>query len=177
MGVAVDVGASLFVALDSIARDGVEAALRALNIGGAIGSGPAGIVDSLMTLVCGEGTPGSLDQGIARHACDELFIEMYDAGVTLETLAVEQVPIFIQMFAAEAAYAQIERDIADKIIDVPRNEAEAISLQRTLRDLVGEAIKLELPIEPSSRHTIADVREAIASAYRSAFVVFGSGAK
>jgi len=177
LGAAVDVGARLFNALDQIARDGIEAALRQLHLDSALGGGPAAMVDAIMTLVCGENTAGSLDESLARHACDEMFMNMYGSGATLETLQPNQVPALIRSFAIEAVYAQIERDIATDILEVPKSEDDARQMQHELRDIIGDSIRLELPNEAETRYTVGQVREAIALSYRDAFQIFRTNSR
>ncbi len=177
LGVAVDVGARLFQVLDRVAREGLEAALHAF--GRSLNETSAGAVaDALMTLVCEDaalGLEGILDESMARAACDETFISLYEQGILLSELRPEQVPDVIRSFAINAACLMITRDIATSLIDRPRTEQEVGSLQNTLQSVIASSMLLELPSSAVSETTIGELRRSIASAYDNAFRILGAG--
>lgn len=176
LGVAVNVGARLFQVLDRVARDGLEAALRAF--GRVVDEQSAGAVaDALMTLVCEDaavGLEGILDESMARAACDETFIGLYERGVRISELTPEQVPDVICSFAINAACLMITRDIATALVDRPRTEEEARTLHTTLESVIASSMRLELPTLGPTTYTIRDIREAIGAAYNDAFRILGA---
>lgn len=171
LGLASDIGARLFEALDRIARDGFDAALAALGL--RLDERSAGAVaDALMTLVCAEAAgaiEGVLDENMARCACDETFISLYEQGISLTSLTPEDVPAVIQSFAINAASLLITRDIATMVVDSPRTEEESRTLQMTLKSVIESSMRLELPA--ASGRTIRQVRDAIGRSYRDAFQI------
>lgn len=171
LGVAVDIGARLFDALDRIARDGFDAALTALGLSVSDRSAAA-IADSLITLVCEDATrgiDGILDESMARAACDETFIALYQEGISLASLSPDQVPMVIQNFAVNAACLLITREIGTAIIDRPRTEEQARTLQSTLKSVIESSLRIELPNRGAGSFTIRDFRDAIKNAYENAF--------
>jgi hypothetical protein len=173
LGVAVDVGARLFMVLERIAREGFEAALSTLAVTLTEQSAGA-IADALMNLVCGDAAAnleGILDESMARCACDETFIELYQQGISLTNITVDLVPDIIRSFATNAACLLITHEIGTMLVDRPRTEQESRTLQSTLRSVVEMSMRLELPVTPTSNHTVRDVREAISIAYRDAFQI------
>jgi hypothetical protein len=173
LGVAVDVGARLYQALERIARNGLDAALQQLGL--QLNERSAGAVaDALITLVCEESVPniaGVLDESLARAACDETLIALYQQGVTLATLTPEQVPAVIQSFAVNAACLLITREIATTIIDRPRTEAQVQTLQSTLRSVIESSMRMQLPAPRASDYTVQEIRSAVAEAYQNAFQI------
>jgi hypothetical protein len=131
-----------------------------------------------MTLVCEDaalGLEGILDESMARAACDETFISLYEQGILLSELRPEQVPDVIRSFAINAACLMITRDIATSLIDRPRTEQEVGSLQNTLQSVIASSMLLELPSSAVSETTIGELRRSIASAYDNAFRILGAG--
>ena len=177
LGLAVDVGARLFQVLDRVAREGLEAALKAF--GRSLDEQSAGAVaDALMTLVCEDtalGLEGVLDESMARAACDETFIGLYEQGIRIADLKPEQVADVIRAFAINAACLMITRDIASSLVDRPRTEEEARSLQSTLESVIASSMRLELPTVDGAPYTIREVRDAISAAYNDAFRILGAG--
>jgi len=177
LSLASDVGARLYEALDRIARDGFDAALAALGIELNDRSVSA-IADALMSLVCDAGAgalDGILDVSMARAACDETFIALYERGASLTALTVESVPGVIQSFAVNAACLLITRDIATTIVDNPRTETESRDLQSTLKAVVESSMQLNLPSRTSAGYTIRDIRHAITTSYQDAFQILLAG--
>lgn len=177
LGVAVDVGARLYQVLDRIARQGLETALR--EFGTEINERSAGAVaDALITLVCEEAAPnigGVLDESLARAACDETLIALYQQGLTLTTLTPEQIPAVIQAFAVNAACLLIAREIGTELVDRPRTESETRDLQAILHSVVESSMRMNLPAGDVSNHTIRDVRTAVRDAYQDAFQILRAG--
>jgi hypothetical protein len=177
LGVALNVGARLYQVLDRVARDGLDAALQALGI--VVDANSAGAVaDALMTLVCADaaaGLEGLLDESLARVACDETFIELYQNNKRLSELTPQDVPDVVRSFATNAATMLITREIGASLIDRPRTEEESRTLRSTLRSVIESSIRLELPGGTSDNYTVSDVREAINVAYHDAFRILGAG--
>lgn len=173
LGLASAVGARLFEALDRIARDGFDAALAALGL--RLDERSAGAVaDALMTLVCAEAVgaiEGVLDENMARCACDETFISLYEQGISLTSLTPEAVPEVIRSFAINAASLLITRDIFTTVIDLPRTEEESRTLQTTLNAVIESSMRLELPTTGTGSYTVREVRDAIGRSYRNAFQI------
>jgi hypothetical protein len=177
LGLATDIGARLFDALDRIARDGFDTALDALGID--LNEHSAGAVaDALMTLVC-DGAAGDiagvLDENMARCACNETFISLLQQGVSLTALTAADVPAVIQSFAANAACLLITRDIFTSAVNSPRTEEEVRTLETTLKAVVETSMRLELPAGGPGTYTIRDVRGAIDRSYRDAFQILQAG--
>jgi len=177
LGVALNVGARLYQVLDRVARDGLDAALQALGIVVDVNSAGA-VADALMTLVCADaaaGLEGLLDESLARVACDETFIELYQNNKRLSQLSPQDVPDVVRSFATNAATMLITREIGASLIDRPRTEEESRAMRSTLRSVIESSIRLELPGGASNSYTVRDVREAINVAYRDAFRILGAG--
>jgi adenosyl cobinamide kinase/adenosyl cobinamide phosphate guanylyltransferase len=170
LDLATGVGARLFVALDRIAREGFDAALA--GIGVTVNEQGAGaLVDALTTLVlenAAEGLDGILDESMARAACIETFIALYESGLSITELSAEQVPSIVRSFAINAAAILVSKEIGTALVDRPRTEEQVRDLQSTLRSVIDASMQMELPTA-GSEYTIRDVRSAISKAYENAF--------
>ncbi|MHB8391239.1 MAG: hypothetical protein ACYDA1_00075 [Vulcanimicrobiaceae bacterium] len=177
LNVAADVGARLYQVLDRIARNGLDNALEMFGARPSENS-VAAIADALMTLVCLGGAGdlvGILDESMARAACDETFIELYESGSSLANLTPDQVPKVIQSFAVNAACLLITREIGTAVVDRPRTENESRDLQSSLKSIISSAMSLNLAPRTSGEYTIRELRDAISGAYRDAFRIISAG--
>jgi hypothetical protein len=177
LSVATNVGAHLFLVLDQIARAGLDAALKDLGV--SLNERTVGaLVDALVTLVRengDEGLVGILDESMARAACIETFIEVYESEMSLTALTPDQVPLILRSFAVNAATLLVSREIGTSLVDKPRTEGEVREMQSTLRSVIESSIQIELPSTNSGQHTVRDVRDAILHAYENSFRILRAG--
>lgn len=124
-----------------IGRDGVETALRRLNLQQLIGGTPQDMFIGLTEVICRDG--GAIDEAIARQAWLETAAEVDKLGVEdLSKLTADQVCEIFLTFVAHAIEIHLYQQIgingfaaAQSLADIERTDAELRSyIERAVRD-------------------------------------------
>jgi hypothetical protein len=139
MGASRAAGARLLNFLADAQARGVGEALRSIDLESLAGRPAAEIFIGLADYICpGAGT---VDDGIAREAYVETVIDLAEAGlVDLNTFTLDQMETVFELFATHAIEARICNDIGTKAVMMPADAAEAIRVERQLRDFVRGAV-------------------------------------
>jgi hypothetical protein len=153
MGSSRAVGGQLLNFLSDAVARGAHAALRALNLEALAGRPIEAIFLGLTDYVCPDG--GTVDEGIARESFIETIADLADAGITdLDGLTVDQMQTVFELYATNAIEARLCNDIGAKIISMPSDVREAVSVQAQLHDFIRRGVADALTVAQVNIQTL-----------------------
>lgn len=125
--------------LSNARSQGVQEALKFLNLENLAGNSIEHIFLGLADYVCPEG--GTVDDGIARDAFVETIANLAELGIVdLESLTAEQMQTVLEMYATNAIEARLCNDIGNKITIAPNGVRAFEKVQDLLRDFISRAV-------------------------------------
>jgi hypothetical protein len=132
-------GARLLGFLSDAIANGSRQALRTLNLENLAGQRIEQVFIGMMDYVCPEG--GTVDEGIAREAFIETIADLAENGVTdLDTLTADQMQTIFELYATHTIETRLCNDIGAKLITMPTDVAQAVSIQRQLFDFIRRSV-------------------------------------
>jgi hypothetical protein len=132
-------GARLLGILSDAITNGSRQALRTLNLENLAGQRIEQVFIGMMDYVCPEG--GTVDEGIAREAFIETIADLAENGVTdLDTLTADQMQTIFELYATHTIETRLCNDIGAKLITMPTDVAQAVSIQRQLFDFIRRSV-------------------------------------
>jgi hypothetical protein len=156
---------------DTVSR-GTREALRALNLESLAGRPIEDVFLGLADYICPDS--GTVDEGIARDAFIETIAELPENGITdLDSLTAAQMDIVFELYAAHAIENRIYNDIGSKVIVLPADVRQIISVQAQLGDFIrrGVADALQRARQALQSLTPALLKQFVDQVYEQAFTI------
>lgn len=161
---------NLLGVLRGIQRDGLDTALRNLNLANLVGRAPSEIFIGLTEIVCGA-DGGPIDEAIARDAWLETIAELDRYGITDANLTADQVRDIFTAFVAHSVEALLFEQIGVNGLSIAR-DLEAIELfEGQLRSYIERAVQdsFSTNFDDLSAMSDADIRAVVDTTYRDAW--------
>jgi len=158
--------------LSDVVNRGATEALRSLNLESLAGRPIEDIFIGLADYICPEG--GSIDVGIARDAFIQTISDITESGIVdLNTLNVDQVQTFFELYAAHTIETRLYNEIGLKAISFPSDATTAEKIQNQLFDFVKNGVSDALT---SSRAVIeklspSEILKFVDTIYEQAFTI------
>jgi hypothetical protein len=172
MGSSRGTAARLASFLNNVAGQGVQEALRSLNLQALAGRPIEEIFLALADIICPEG--GTVDEGIARDAFVETVAELAGLGLTdLDALTPAQMQTVFELYASHAIEARICNDIGTKSIMLPEDTRAVERIQAQLKDFIRHGVSDAMTRAQTDLQTLTQdrVNGFVDSVYEAAFEI------
>lgn len=172
MGTSRASAAGLVSFMREAAANGVQAALRSLNLQNLAGRPIEEVFTGLADLICPEG--GSIDEGIARDAFIETIADMAEAGITdIDALTAAQIQTVFELYVSHAIEARLCNDVGAKVVSMPADPKAAASVEAQLQDFIQRGVSDAVSAANVDIASLTGpaVRGFVDEVYRSAFEI------
>lgn len=165
--------------LSSVASDGVNAALQNLGLSRLIGSDVDTVYAELLDSIAPESS--DFDESLARQAMEDALSSIYENSEKLDDLdhlSSGDVLSALERFIAGYIYRQWLQELGISIEKNAISEAQAVTLERSMKAYVYEAVKLEMEtIDPLAVDWAGtEGKTIIQGLYEEAYAIIGGEA-
>ena len=151
-------------------RDGANATLKRLNLGGLAGRQLEDVFIGLTDVVCGDG--GSIDEGIAREAWLETVAELDDLNVPdPAALSPDQLRDIFLAFISHSIVGRLLQDIGANGFNFAADLAGIAAFDAQLKRYISRSVRDSFSSDLSAPDTLSDaqIRTIVDRTYREAW--------